>query len=231
VSLPSLLLVPGAWHRPEHLRLLISELSGIGVHTVALTSSGDDPAVLGDMYADAEAIAAAVAAIDGPVVVAAHSYGAIPVTQALADMSNVSRILYLTAYQLDAGESLISSIGGSPLSWVKMHQQEGIGDYIEAMTPVDVFYGDVDAATARQAVSQLGYQSLASMIQEVTEVAWKNIPSTYVICEADKAVTPSHQEMFAQRAEKVQRLNTSHAPFLSQPAALAQLIKDELVSA
>jgi pimeloyl-ACP methyl ester carboxylesterase len=114
---------------------------------------------------------------------------------------------------------------------VKRHQQEGIGDYIEAMTPVDVFYGDVDAATARQAVSQLGYQSLASMTQEVTEVAWKTIPSTYIICEADNAVPPSLQEMFAQRAEKVQRLNTSHAPFLSQPAALAQLIRDELASA
>jgi pimeloyl-ACP methyl ester carboxylesterase len=231
MSLPSLLLVPGAWHRPEHLNLLISELSGIDVHAVALPSSGDDPAVLGDMYADAEAIAAAVAAIDGPVVVAAHSYGAIPVTQALADVSNVPRIVFLTSYQLDAGESLLSSIGGSPLSWVQRHQQEGIGDYIEAMTPVDVFYGDVDAATARQAVAQLGYQSLASMIQEVTEVAWKTIPSTYIICEADNAVPPSLQEMFAQRAEKVQRLNTSHAPFLSQPAALAQLIRDELASA
>jgi pimeloyl-ACP methyl ester carboxylesterase len=231
MSLPSLLLVPGAWHRPEHLRLLISELSGIDVHTVALTSSGDDPAVLGDMYADAEVIAAAVAAIDGPVVVAAHSYGAIPVTQALADVSNVPRIVFLTSYQLDAGESLLSSVGGSPVSWVKMHQQEGIGDYIEAMTPADVFYGDVDAATAQQAVSQLGYQSLASIIQEVTEVAWKTIPSTYIICEADNAIPPSLQEMFAQRAEKVRRLNTSHAPFLSQPAALAQLIRDELASA
>jgi pimeloyl-ACP methyl ester carboxylesterase len=231
MSLPSLLLVAGAWHRPEHLRLLMNELSGIDVHTVALTSSGDDPAVLGDMYADAEVIAAAVAAIDGPVVVAAHSYGAIPVTQALADVSNVPRIVFLTSYQLDAGESLLSSVGGSPVSWVKMHQQEGIGDYIEAMTPADVFYGDVDAATAQQAVSQLGYQSLASMIQEVTEVAWKTVPSTYIICEADNAVPPSLQERFAQRAEKVQRLNTSHAPFLSQPAALAQLIRDELASA
>jgi pimeloyl-ACP methyl ester carboxylesterase len=231
MSLPSLLLVPGAWHRPEHLRLLISELSGIDVHTVALTSSGDDPAVLGDMYADAEVIAAAVAAIDGPVVVAAHSYGAIPVTQALADVSNVPRIVFLTSYQLDAGESLLSSVGGSPVSWVKMHQQEGIGDYIEAMTPADVFYGDVDAATAQQAVSQLGYQSLASIIQDVTEVAWKTIPSTYIICEADNAIPPSLQEMFAQRAEKVRRLNTSHAPFLSQPAALAQLIRGELASA
>jgi pimeloyl-ACP methyl ester carboxylesterase len=113
----------------------------------------------------------------------------------------------------------------------KVHQQEGIGDYLEAMTPVDVFYGDVDPVTARHAVSQLGYFSYAAGCQELTEVAWKTIPSTYVICEADNAVPPSVQERFAQRAEKVQRLTTSHSTFLSQPAALAQLIRDELASA
>jgi alpha-beta hydrolase superfamily lysophospholipase len=75
---PSLLLVHGAWHRPEHLQLLVDELSGIDVHTVSLPSSGKDPAALGDMYADAEVVAAAAAAIDGPVVVVAHSYGGSP---------------------------------------------------------------------------------------------------------------------------------------------------------
>ena len=68
MTLPSLLIVPGAWHRPDHFRLLIDELAGIDVRTVTLASSGFNPAALGDMYADAEAIAQAVAAIDGPVV-------------------------------------------------------------------------------------------------------------------------------------------------------------------
>jgi pimeloyl-ACP methyl ester carboxylesterase len=228
---PSLLIVPGAWHRPEHFDLLVDELSGLDVHTVALTSSGDDPAALGNMHADAEVIAAAAAAIDGPIVVVAHSYGGIPTTQALADLSNARRLVYLAAFQLDAGESLFSIGGGSPMAWSKVHEQEGIGDYLEAMTPVNVFYGDVDPVTARHAVLQLGYFSYAAGCQELTEVAWKTIPSTYIICEADNALPPSVQELFAQRAEKVQRLNTSHSPFLSQPAALAQLIRDELASA
>jgi alpha-beta hydrolase superfamily lysophospholipase len=81
-DLPSLLLVPGAWHKPDHLRPLVDELAGIDVHTVTLTSSGDDSAALRDMYADAEVIAQAAAAIGRPVVVVAHSYGGIPTTQA-----------------------------------------------------------------------------------------------------------------------------------------------------
>ena len=91
---------------PTTFVALVDELADIDVHTVTLTSSGDDPAALRDMYADAEVIAQAAAAIDGPVVVVAHSYGGIPTTQALPYARNVRRIIYLAAFQLHAGESL-----------------------------------------------------------------------------------------------------------------------------
>jgi pimeloyl-ACP methyl ester carboxylesterase len=224
VTLPSLLLVPGAWHRPDHLRLLVDELSGLDVHSVSLVSSGADPAALGDMYADANVIEAAAAAIGGPLVVVAHSYGGIPTTQALGELSNVRRIVYLAAFQIGAGESLFSINGGAPMAWSKVHQNDGIGGYLEAMTPVEIFYDDVDPVIARQAVSRLGYLSYAAGLQKLTKVAWETVPSTYVVCESDKAILPSLQEVFAQRAERVHRLNASHSPFLSQPAALAQLI-------
>jgi pimeloyl-ACP methyl ester carboxylesterase len=225
VELPSLLIVPGAWHKPDHFRLLIDELPGVDVHTVALTSSGDDPATLGDMYADAKVIAQAVAAIDGPVVVMAHSYGGIPTTQALRGATNVRRIVYLAAFQLKAGESLLSHGGGSLAPWSRLHRRDGVGDYVEAMTPMTIFYNDVDPGTARLAASELGFQSYASKQQRLTETAWETIPSTYVICEDDNAIPVAAQELIAQRADDVQRLSASHSPFLSQPAALARLVK------
>src|ERR1700754_298567 len=144
VTLPSLLIVPGAWHSPDHWRPLVDELSGVDVHTVTLPSNGDDPAALRDMYADAEVIAQAAAAIDGPVVVLAHSYGGIPTTQALSYARNVQHIIYLAAWQLHAGESLTSVNGGSLMPWSRLHRRDGIGDYVEAMTPITVFYNDVD---------------------------------------------------------------------------------------
>src|ERR1700743_408058 len=221
-TLPSVLIVPGGWHKPDHFDLLVAELSGIDVHTVTLASSGDDPAALRDMYADAEMIARAVAAIDGPVVVVAHSYGGIPTTQALSYATNVRRIIYLAAFQLLAGESLISTHG--LMSWSKLHTREGFGDYVEAMTPTTIFYNDVEPATARCAVARLGYQSYAAMSQPLTETAWQGIPSTYVICECDNALPGASQEQIAPRADDVQRLCASHSPYLSQPGALAQLI-------
>ncbi|MFD8075556.1 alpha/beta hydrolase [Streptomyces sp. NPDC059718] len=228
MALPSLLLVPGAWHKPEHLQLLIDDLPGIDVHTVALTSCGDDPKALGDMYSDAAAIRAAVEAIGGPVVVVAHSYGGVPTTQALAEAPNVKSIVYLAAFQLDAGDSLLSSAGGDPALWWEFHQQEGAGDFLTVANPVDVFYGDVARSVAEKAAAALGYQSYASTTQKLTAVAWQKIPSTYIICEADGAIPPFVQELFAKRADRTLRLNSSHSPFLSQPSALAQLIRHEL---
>ena len=229
MSAPSLLLVHGGWHRPEHWKLVIDELSGVDVHTVALPSSGDDPAALGDMFADADAIAAAVAAIDGQVVVLAHSAGGVPTTQALATASNVRRVVYVAAFLLDVGDSMLSSIGGEHAAWWRVDPESTA---IEATDAVEVFYGDVEAGLARSAVSQLWrYQSYAAATQELTEAAWKVIPSTYVICEADNALPLSVQEPWAERAERVLRMNTSHSPFLSRPAELARVIEDELAFA
>jgi pimeloyl-ACP methyl ester carboxylesterase len=231
VTVPAVLLVPGAWHKPGHFRRLVDELPDLDVRTVRLTSSGDDPAALGDMYDDAEVIAQAVAAIDGPVVVVAHSYAGMPTTQGLPTARNVRHIVYLAAFQLQGGESLLTPNGDRLMPWARLHHGQGIGDYVEATAPTAVFYNDLDATTAESAVNQLSYQSYASMRQELTETAWKTIPSTYVICDADNAIPVAAQELMAQRADDVERMNASHSPFLSQPAALARLIRRSVASA
>ncbi|OBF26477.1 hypothetical protein A5724_31430 [Mycobacterium sp. ACS1612] len=225
MTCPTVLLVPGAWHKPSHFDLLVNELTDVQVRTVTLTSTGDDPATLGDMYADAAVIAQAVAAIDGPVVVVAHSYGGVPTTQALAKTENVQRVVYLAAFPLDVGESLLSASGGRLMPWTRLHHRDGIGGYVEVTAPMTVFYHDVENRTATEAVAQLGYQRYTAMQQEVTETAWKRIPSTYVICENDNVIPVAAQEMMAKRADDVLRIETSHFPFLSQPQALARLIR------
>jgi pimeloyl-ACP methyl ester carboxylesterase len=225
VTRPSVLLVPGAWHKPGHFNSLVDALQDFDVRTVTLTSSGDDPAILGDMYADAAVIAQAVAAIDGPVVVVAHSYGGVPTTQALSNADKVARIVYLAAFQLDVGESQLSPAGGRLMPWTRLHHRDGVGGNVEATTPMAVFYNDVEVLTTNCAVAQLGYQRYAAMYQELTEAAWKTVPSTYVICEQDNAIPVAAQEVMAKHADEVLRMRTSHSPFLSQPEALARLIR------
>jgi hypothetical protein len=72
------------------------------------------------------------------------------------------------------------------------------------MNPVDVFYRDVAPVLAQQAVSRLcKFQSYPAVTQELTEVAWKTIPSTDIICEPDNALPLFVQELSVQRAERV----------------------------
>lgn len=232
MPLPSVLIVPGAWHKPGHFHMLVDELADLDVHTVALTSSGDEPAQLKDMYADADAIARAVDAIGRPVVVVAHSYGGLPTTQGLAGVRNVAHIVYLASFQLDVGDSLLSqNPGGVLMSWSELRHRNGVDDFVEAVTPENVFFNDLDAATAARAVGRLGYQSYSSMRQPLTQAAWTSVPSTYVVCEADNALPVSAQELMSKRANSVHRLNTSHSPFLSQPAALAELLRRSVINA
>lgn len=225
-SPPTLVLVHGAWHGPWTWHRVAEELPDVDVRTVALPSAGPDPAALGDLHADAAAVRAVVDAVDGPVLVCAHSYGGVPATEGLAGRSDVVRLVYLCAFQLDIGESLLGAVGEPP-SWWDVHEPEG---YVDPLRPAEVFYTDVDAGTARAAAARLGHQSLAAFGQPLTRAAWRTIPSTYVVCECDGAIPVRAQEAMAQRANRVLRMHTAHSPFLSRPAQLAGVLRAELAA-
>ncbi len=224
-TVPALVLVHGAWHGPWCWDLVIEQLSGVNIRTIALPSSGHDPSKLGDLYNDAEIVRSVVADVEGPVVVCAHSYGGAPVTEALVGMGKVRHLVYLCAWQGNVGDSLLGARHGIPPPWWEMHEAEG---YIDPLRPREIFYGDVDPATAKAAIARLGHQSLAAVSQPLTQASWRDISSTYVICEKDCAIPPATQEQMARRAHRVERLGTSHSPFLSRPSLVADILRNEL---
>lgn len=223
---PAILLVHGAWHGAWCWDAVRSALEARGreVHTVDLpTVHAPDKAELG-MLDDAAAVRAAVDAIDGPVVVVAHSYGGVPTTQGLAGAGNVVHIVFIAAFVLDAGESLLGSVGGVAPSWWTVD-----GALTTAGNPDEpaesLFFNDVPEAEARAAAARLLPQATKPFTDVVTQVAWKEIPSTYVITERDAIFPLVAEEALAGRAgSAVHRLDTGHSPFLSQPEATAALI-------
>ena len=54
--------------------------------------------------------------------------------------------------------------------------------------------------------------------------AWKDIPSTYVVCTNDQAIHPEMQRWFSARCSETIELAASHSPFLSRPDAVADII-------
>jgi pimeloyl-ACP methyl ester carboxylesterase len=50
------------------------------------------------------------------------------------------------------------------------------------------------------------------------------VPSTYLVCAQDRGTPADRQREFARRAAGVVELDAGHHPFLSQPAAVRDLI-------
>jgi pimeloyl-ACP methyl ester carboxylesterase len=159
-----------------------------------------------------------VGRIDGPVVVVAHSYGGVAVSEGAAHSSNVQHIVYLAAFQLDCGVSVVDACGGLP-EWWNVH-----GDTVTPDRPREIFYGDLSEEDADRAIGQLKPESLAAFTEMQSAAAWRNVPSTYVLCEQDRAIPLAAQEQMSARATNTHRLATSHSPFLSKPADVARLI-------
>lgn len=224
---PALVLVHGAWHGPWCWDLLRAELPDVEVRAVALPSSGPDPAALGDLSDDAAAVRDAVASVGGPAVVVGHSYGGLPVTEACAGLPGVVRLVYLTAMLLDAGRSMASALRESWPDWWDVHADEG---YVDALRVREMAYHDVAPAVADDAAARLGHQSLAALREPLTAGAWRDVPTTYVVCDRDRALVPAAQEKMARHADRVLRLHTGHSPFFAAPAAVADLLRGELAA-
>jgi pimeloyl-ACP methyl ester carboxylesterase len=216
----TLLLVHGAWHGAWCWDSLLAALDGVPVRTVDLPSVGGADDALGGLYDDAETVRAALADIEGPVVVVGHSYGGAVVTEAVTADSGVAHLVYLCAFQLDEGDSLLGSVGGEAPPWWEVHETS-----IVARTPEEVFYNGVSPELTARSVARLGRQSRASVEQPLTNVAWMAVPSTYVVCAQDQAIPVFAQEAMSKRAGEVQRLETGHSPFLSHPDELAGLLR------
>lgn len=226
MTLPTLVLVHGSFHRKEMWNDLIKELSDVDIRTIQLPSSAPVPFdQLGNMYEDAQAIKDLVLDIDGAVVVCAHSYGGVPVSEGLAGIAAVKHIVYLNSFVLDVGESMLGNRDGRyPPHW-GVHENE---QYIEMIGAEKVFYNDLPQQDAERAAKELGPQSLMSMRQPLTQAAWHDTPSTYVIGERDAGLPVPMREKFGARVGNVRRMDTSHSPFYSRPAETAALLRDAM---
>ncbi|AUX39072.1 hypothetical protein SOCE26_004540 [Sorangium cellulosum] len=227
---PSVVLVHGAWHRPSCWSQVACQLigGGIDVRVPDLPSAGPDAGRLGSLAADADVVRAALAEVPGKAVVVAHSYGGLPVTEVAAGTGKVAHVVYLCAFQLDRGDSLLSAIGGNePPWWITSAD----GKTVTPANPRDVFYNDCTEEVAAAAEAALEPQAKAAFTQPLRNAAWRELPSTYVICERDNAIPVFAQEAMSQRASAVRRLATSHSPFLSRPDEVVAIVREILAAA
>lgn len=173
---------------------------------------------------DVAHVRAAIEAIEGPVVVVAHSYGGIPVTVAAAGSEAVQHLVYLSAFVLDVNESLLGAVGGTPPGWLTV--ADGLVSAGSSVaTAAEVLYHDLDDDVADEALGRLASQSLNAFIEPVTATAWSTIPSTYVVTQDDRAIPAEAQEAMASRSGgAIVRLPTGHSAVHTAAHEVAELV-------
>src|ERR671910_738176 len=176
---------------------------------------------------DADATKRVIDAQGEPVILVGHSYGGAVITEAGND-PNVAALVYIAAFAPDKGESVNTLIEGFPKDGPQppiLPPQDGFL-FLDREKFHDSFAADADAELAAfMADSQVpwGVDALGGTI---SEAAWGNKPSWYLIATEDRMIPPPAQrEMSGRAGANVEEAAASHSVYVSQPAAVAALIE------
>ena len=215
----------GAWWWHRTAELLAEE--GVASEAPALPSCGETgaaPDAEGPGLAeDVAAVRAVLTASDEPTVVVAHSYGGIVTAEAAAGIDSVRHLLLVSSYLPEVGQSLSSFGGEEPAPFLEVDPEGGTFT-VRPDALAETFLQDCDAEIQQEATSKTARQSLAVLGAPVGAAAWQEIPSTYLVCAEDRGTPADLQREFAARAGNVVELATGHHPFMSQPAAVRDLV-------
>jgi pimeloyl-ACP methyl ester carboxylesterase len=232
---PTVVLVHGAFADASGFGGIIRELTRRGYGVVA------PPNPLRSVAFDADSVAAAVKAIDGPVVLVGHSYGGAVITQASAGLDNVTGLVYLAAFGLGAGESCASvqepfppsmlSSTSYPTPYDAPGAPQGPDLYIRKDQFRETFCADVPADVADVMFATQRPLSLAALTEKATAAGWKDRPSWFLVSEHDNAIPPDAERFMAERMKATtDSINGSHTAFIAQPVYAANFIMKALTS-
>jgi len=169
----------------------------------------------------------------GRVILVGHSYGGVVITEAGNDPT-VAGLVYIAAFAPDKGESVSSLIKdpvpGAPVPPILPPVNGYL--FLDKAKFAASFAGDVDSEKAGfMAESQVPW-GVEALNGAITEPAWKTKPSWYLVTTEDKMIPPAAQRFMSKRAgSKVLEVAGSHAIYVSQPKAVADLIRTAAQSA
>jgi pimeloyl-ACP methyl ester carboxylesterase len=177
---------------------------------------------------DVSATTRAIAAQDGPTVLAGHLYGGVVITEARTDPKVVS-LVYVAAFAPDAGQSIgeISQAFAKPagsgqlqpqLNGFLLLSQKGIEeDFAQDLTPP----GKAHLVAAQPNTSGAIFEA------KPTAAAWRAKPARYVVASNDRMIDLEQEKSMAKQIKaKATILPSSHVAMLSHPTEVANVIEE-----
>jgi pimeloyl-ACP methyl ester carboxylesterase len=231
MSKPTIVLVHGAFVDASSWRLVYERLSRDG-HTVLAP-----PNPLRGVPYDSAYITALIDQIDGPVVLAGHSYGGAVITVA-GSSDKVVGLVYVAGVIPDEGESVndlqarFPSLAMGPLVQPRSLPDGTVEASIDAARFPDVFGPDLAEADAGfMAISQRPVSATA-FDDPVSVAAWRTKPSWAVFGTGDQPLAPQLHRFSSDRAGSTATEvdGASHLIMLSQPDTVAGVISEAVMA-
>lgn len=170
--------------------------------------------------------------LDGPLLVAGHSYGGSIISDPQVLTPAVERLVFVAAFQQDAAETageLNYRFPGSmliPDTTIVRPYPGGDDMYLRPDRFAEVYAHDVDADTCTaMAAAQHPIDPAALTETFVGTATWRTLPSWAIVATSDHSIPTEAQRFMATRAgSTIVEIDSSHAVPIAHPARTAEVI-------
>jgi pimeloyl-ACP methyl ester carboxylesterase len=180
---------------------------------------------------DVKATTRAVNALEGRSILVGHSYGGVVITEAGND-PKVAGLVYVAAFEPDAGESLKDLVDKTPPATTGIKATADGHLYFDPALFHADFAADLPAADAHfMALSQVT-PTVGAATAAVSQAAWKTKPSWAIVSKDDRTVNPDLERFMASRAgSRTVEISGSHVAFVAHPEQVARVIEQAAAAA
>ena len=163
----------------------------------------------------------------GPTILVGHSWGGVVITEAGANAPNVAGLVYVAAVAPDLHESttdLLKRAAPMPAGAGITKDASGFLWLDRSKYHAD-FAADVPENVTRVLSAAQVPIAATAFGETVSQVAWKEKPSWYVLTTKDRAVSPDVERFMAERmGAKIVPIASSHLAPVSHAGAIADVI-------
>ena len=219
-GIKNIVLVHGAFADGSSWSKVISLLQAKGYNVIAvqnpLTSLADDVA----------ATRRAIAQMDGPVLLAAHSYGGMVISEAGND-PKVAGLLYVAALVPEEGQNANAVNAAMPTTGVEKKFRVSPEGFVSLSVKAVNENFVPDATPSEQ---KLVYATQVPLFagageEKVQNPAWKTKPAWYIVAEQDGVINPDLEAYKAKLIKaKTIKLESGHVPMITHPKKVADFI-------
>ena len=219
-GIKNIVLVHGAFADGSSWSKVVAQLQAKGYNVIAVQNP------LTSLANDVAAAKWAIAQMDGPVLLVAHSYGGMVISEAGKD-PKVAGLLYVAALVPEEGQSANDINAAMPTTGVEKEFRLSPEGFL-SLSPKAVnesFAQDAPSEERKVIFATQVPWAASGTLEKVYSPAWKTKPSWFIVAKKDGMINPD-LERFKARLIKATtiELDSDHVPMISQPKKVTDFI-------